>query len=88
MSLAVQARFGRIPARLAARMRKTLGSALGKRWCALGVLAAVLAAPAARARADERVFTYSYEPKVLPKDALEFEQWATLRAGKEDGVFS
>jgi hypothetical protein len=69
-------------------MRKTLGSALGKRWCALGVLAAVLAAPAARARADERVFTYSYEPKVLPKDALEFEQWATLRAGKEDGVFS
>jgi hypothetical protein len=40
------------------------------------------------AAADERLFTYSYEPKVLPKGALEFEQWATLRAGKQDGVFS
>ncbi len=38
--------------------------------------------------ADERFFTYSYEPKVLPSGALEFEQWATLRAGKEAGVFS
>jgi len=38
--------------------------------------------------ADERFFTYSYEPKVLPREAFEFEQWTTLRAGKEDGVFS
>jgi hypothetical protein len=30
------------------------------------------------ARADERRFTYSYEPEVLPKGALEFEQWLTL----------
>ena len=29
--------------------------------------------------ADERRFTYSYEPEVLPKGALEFEQWITLR---------
>jgi len=43
---------------------------------------------AAAARADERFFTYSYEPKVLPQGGLEFEQWATLRAGKEEGVFS
>lgn len=38
--------------------------------------------------ADERLFTYSYEPKTLPKGALEFEQWATLRAGKESGRYS
>jgi hypothetical protein len=31
------------------------------------------------ATADERRFTYSYEPEVLPKGALEFEQWITLR---------
>ena len=31
-------------------------------------------------RADERRFTYTYEPEVLPKGALEFEQWVTLRS--------
>ncbi len=49
---------------------------------------AALAVLSGRADADERFFTYSYEPKVLPKDAFEFEQWTTLRAGKGDGVFS
>ena len=29
--------------------------------------------------ADERRFTYVYEPEVLPKGAWEFEQWVTLR---------
>ena len=38
--------------------------------------------------ADERHFTFSYEPKTLPAGTLEFEQWATLRAGKESGVFA
>lgn len=33
----------------------------------------------ALARADERRFTYTYEPEVLPKGGLEFEQWITLR---------
>ena len=42
----------------------------------------------ARGFADERFFTYTYEPKVLPEGALEFEQWTTLRAGKENGVYS
>ena len=53
-------------------------------------LAALMACllPAPGARGDERYFTYSYEPKVLPSGGLEFEQWATLRAGKEEGVFS
>ena len=31
------------------------------------------------ARADERRFTYSYEPELLPARAMEFEQWVTLR---------
>ncbi len=30
--------------------------------------------------ADERRFTYTYEPEVLPKGAMEFEQWVTVRS--------
>ena len=40
------------------------------------------------ARADERLFTYTYEAEVLPKGGVEFEQWLTHRRGKEDVVFS
>lgn len=47
-------------------------------------IVALLSIPAG---ADERKFTYSTEPKTLPKGGLEFEQWATLRTGKEDGDF-
>jgi len=50
--------------------------------------AAFLAAVHVDVHADERHFTYTYEPKVLPAGALEFEQWTTLRAGKEDGIYS
>jgi hypothetical protein len=32
------------------------------------------------ASADERRFTYSYEPEVLPKGGMEFEQWISLRS--------
>lgn len=32
----------------------------------------------ATALADERRFTYTYEPEVLPKGGMEFEQWVTL----------
>src|SRR6266498_712891 len=32
-----------------------------------------------RANADERRFTYTYEPETLPQGAMEFEQWVTLR---------
>jgi hypothetical protein len=32
------------------------------------------------ATADERRFTYSYEPEVLPKGGMEFEQWISLRS--------
>jgi hypothetical protein len=31
------------------------------------------------ARADEKRFTYSYEPETLPAGGLELEQWITLR---------
>lgn len=31
------------------------------------------------ATADERRFTYTYEPETLPQGAMEFEQWFTLR---------
>src|SRR5215471_8282336 len=34
------------------------------------------------ARADEKRFTYSYEPETLPQGGMEFEQWVTLRTQK------
>jgi hypothetical protein len=37
------------------------------------------------ARADERRFTYTYEPETLPQGAMEFEQWITLRTQRTSG---
>src|SRR5215470_670523 len=37
------------------------------------------------AKADERRFTYNYEPEILPQGALEFEQWVTLRTQRTSG---
>jgi hypothetical protein len=37
-------------------------------------------------RADERRFTYVYEPETLPAGALEFENWVTLRSGRSSAV--
>jgi hypothetical protein len=37
------------------------------------------------AHADERRFTYTYEPEVLPQGGLEFEQWVTLRTQRTKG---
>lgn len=57
------------------------------RWQSL--LALVLAAgvwEAPRMRADERRFTFVYEPETLPAGALEFENWVTLRAGRNETV--
>ena len=47
------------------------------------LVAAGLALPVARA--DEKRFTYTYEPEVLPKGGMEFEQWVTLRTQKTAG---
>ena len=40
----------------------------------------------AGARADERRFTYTYEPETLPQGTLEFEQWVTLRTQRTKKV--
>jgi len=37
------------------------------------------------AHADERRFTYTYEPETLPAGAAEFEQWITLRSQRTTG---
>jgi hypothetical protein len=49
---------------------------------AFGILAASLTA----ASADQRHFTYTYEPEVLPQGAMEFEQWVTLRTQRTKDV--
>ena len=40
----------------------------------------------ASALADERNFTYTYEPGTIPKGELEFEQWVTARIGRNRAV--
>jgi len=51
---------------------------------ALGI--ALTAGLTLTARADERLFTYTYEPETLPQGAWALEQWVTWRAGKTVGV--
>lgn len=55
---------------------------------AVGVLALAVGFTGGVVHADQRYFTYSYEPKTLPAGDLELEQWLTLRLGKESGVFA
>src|SRR5215213_5384262 len=43
-------------------------------------LIAVCAALTPAASANERFFTYSYEPETMPQGAFEIEQWVTARA--------
>jgi Family of unknown function (DUF6662) len=38
------------------------------------------------AQADERRFTYTYEPEVMPQGGLEFEQWLTLGTQRNRGA--
>ncbi len=52
------------------------------------VATAALLIPSAELRADERLFTYSYEAEVLPKGGLEFEQWITNRSGRDGGRYT
>jgi hypothetical protein len=37
------------------------------------------------AQADERRFTYTYEPETLPQGGAEFEHWVTLRTQRTSG---
>jgi hypothetical protein len=50
----------------------------------IGLLACGLCAGGASA--NERFFTYTYEPETLPQGAAEFELWTTLRAGRNKAV--
>src|SRR6185436_14583558 len=64
--------------------RITIGnSKLTTKLCAATILAAGLCLTLARA--DDRRFTYTYEPELLPKGAMEFEQWITLRTQRTSG---
>jgi len=49
-------------------------------------LITLCAAIAPAALANERFFTYSYEPETMPQGAWEIEQWVTLRAGRNSTV--
>ena len=49
-----------------------------------GLLASSLFLP--NMNADERRFTYVYEPETLPQGAAEIENWVTLRAGRNKTV--
>jgi hypothetical protein len=56
---------------------------MNKRKLIVGLVASGLFLNAALA--DERRFTYTYEPEVLPAGAMEFEQWVTLRTQRTSG---
>jgi hypothetical protein len=56
---------------------------LKRLWYA-GLLAGVVCVSSIRA--DERRFTYVYEPETLPAGAFEFENWVTLRTGRNKTV--
>jgi len=51
-----------------------------------GVAALTLLMGAAQADANERRFTYTYEPETMIQGSTEIEQWVTLRAGKNSTV--
>ena len=50
----------------------------------VGILAAGFCL--AETRADERRFTYTYEPETMPKGGKEFEQWVTLGTQRNNKV--
>jgi hypothetical protein len=58
---------------------------LPRRATWLGGLA-LLGAGLVLLRADQRHFTYTYEPETLPKGVAEFEQWITLRTQRNRAV--
>lgn len=50
----------------------------------MGILSVAMVA--INAPATERYFTYTYEPETLPQGLMEYEQWITLRAGRNAAV--
>lgn len=57
-----------------------------KRVKRLLVLALLIMILAPDAWATQRLFTYTYEPETMPQGALEFEEWTTLRAVRNNKV--
>ena len=55
---------------------------LNTHLCA-ALIAGVLATSA---QANDRLFTYTYEPETMPAGAMEFEQWVTLRSLRNQAV--
>lgn len=51
-----------------------------------GLALAALGLMPLQVQANERLFTYSYEPETMPQGAFEVEQWATWRAGRNATV--
>ena len=56
------------------------------RWLWAGVLAGSLGLESGSLRADERRFTYVYEPETLPAGAFEVENWVTYGTGRNATV--
>lgn len=63
-------------------MNRTTSSRLDRFVPAFVALVASIAA----LHADDRRFTYSYEPETLPQGVAEFEQWVTWRTGRNAAV--
>src|SRR6185295_9027426 len=49
----------------------------------IGIMASSLCLT--QSQADEKRFTYSYEPETLPQGGMELEQWITLRTQRTKG---
>src|SRR4051812_6067091 len=65
-------------------MKRKTKLKMNQRTLLAGMLACGLCV--ATASATERFFTYTYEPETLPQGAWEYEQWVTLRAGRNKFV--
>ncbi len=64
-------------------MTRNLQSVEMKNRISIAILAGSLCFSA---YANERYFTYTYEPETMPEGGMEFEQWVTLRAGRNAAV--
>lgn len=61
----------------------------GKMLKKMMIMGGIVLACVGRIQADERQFAYSYQAdSVLPQDRVEYEQWATLRSGKDTGKYA
>ena len=52
----------------------------------IGAITAFCATVIPTSQANERLFTYTYEPETMPQGAFEVEQWGTWRAGRNSTV--